>query len=191
MNIATISTYVQEFLHTTDPKTIANIPIFISNAASRVASEFRNSILELAFTGAALESQALPADFISTVYVEADGYPLTWQSINDLSALKAIEAEDLAVPAHPAYYSIAGRMLQIYPAPGTSVSMIYLGLSQDNPEILASQLPAMLIQGAVAEGQKYEGDLEGSADSMGDFYNQLQRAKGWEISAPISLGGVR
>jgi hypothetical protein len=191
MNIAQITSYVQEFMHTNDPVTISQIPTFISNTASRIASEFRNSILELAFAGAALESQPVPSDYISTVFVEADGYPLTWKSINDLAALKAIEAEDLAVPTHPAYYTISGQMLLVYPAPQTSINMIYLGLNQNNPEILATQLPAMLIQGAVAEGQKFEGDLEGAADSMGDFYQQLQRAKGWEISAPISLGGVR
>lgn len=187
MNTVQIQAYVQSFLHTNDPVTISNIPVFVSNAASRVASNFRNLILEKTLLEGPTDTLALPLDFLQARMVLGDSRPLAWVTPERFAELKELTV----ISTGPAWYTIASGFLYCYPAPAVGISLDYLGINQNAPDNLAAQLPAMLIQGAVAEGMKFEGDEEGANNALADFQGQIDQASGWEINGTISLGGVK
>lgn len=193
MTNAELLAYLQDYLHTNDTKTVANLQNFIALAANRVKTQVMGGLLEVHDTFMPLPSQSLPAGFISFRQINVDGVPLSWLPPDQYDLAVIASSFDPDTAKVPRWYTIKGGTLMISTDPtGKPATRTYYMLDASSPTALSAQIPSLLVRGAAYEAYLYEGDVESSQGELQGFERDLQFASDSQFRAQgaIAMGGV-
>jgi hypothetical protein len=177
MNYTQLTAYLQAYLQTNDAQVIDNIPNFLSIASARMATDIRNSLIEQQTWLDAIQAQPLPLGFVAVRLMTSNGVPLDW-----------ITPKQYAEGGQG--FTIQAQQILIAPIPETtdSIQLTFYVINLNNA--LANNIPHILLHGAAAEAEMFQGDLEAAVSEMQLYKGDTDSSNGWDFQGSISLGGL-
>jgi hypothetical protein len=191
-------TYFGAYLQTTDPKVLGQLNNFLLLALGRVGSKFRGLVSEAVATIAPMAGGVMPLPsgiFMCVRLLTVNGKVVDWVSQSVLAELIQAGADVGGSSGQDrSYFTIVGQDFKVYPEPALSdlVTMVYLGFDPADPAAMLANISNMLLHGAAAEANLFQGDIDSAAVELKLFGADLDAANGKDIhGGTINMGGVR